>query len=164
MGLEFLRDNHIAFQVNLLSSSYKVLFYWLYICILEFKGDRKLCPVDELWPCDLSVIIGQDRIRTDSSRQQSIVSPHLGVRWEVARLSDRTAKLERLDVARICVLIAADAAHAASIKLQSFNSIVERPKPSSCVDAVINVVESPSSYVAEKSLAGDLGVAPAPVS
>ncbi|GMH19855.1 hypothetical protein Nepgr_021696 [Nepenthes gracilis] len=38
------------------------------------------------------------------------------------------------------------------------------PKPSSCVDAVINVVESPGSYVAEKSLAGDLGVAPAPVS
>ncbi|GMH22175.1 hypothetical protein Nepgr_024018 [Nepenthes gracilis] len=40
----------------------------------------------------------------------------------------------------------------------------EHPKPLSCVDAVINVVESPGSYVVEKSLAGDLGVAPTPVS
>ncbi|GMH05985.1 hypothetical protein Nepgr_007825 [Nepenthes gracilis] len=39
-----------------------------------------------------------------------------------------------------------------------------RPKPSSCVDAVINMVESLGSHVAEKSLTGDLRVAPAIVS
>ncbi|GMH00860.1 hypothetical protein Nepgr_002699 [Nepenthes gracilis] len=39
-----------------------------------------------------------------------------------------------------------------------------RPKPLSCADAVHNVVESPGFCLAEKSFAGDLGVAPAPVS
>lgn len=34
------------------------LFYRLYLCILDFKGDRNLRLVDKPWPCDQSVING----------------------------------------------------------------------------------------------------------